>query len=49
MNIGTLIVLLSVIGIVAAVVVKMVKDKKSGKAICGGDCSKCHGNCSHSQ
>lgn len=49
MNIGTLIVLLAVIGIVAAVIVKMVKDKKSGKAICGGDCSKCHGSCSHSQ
>lgn len=49
MNIGTLIVLLAVIGIVAAVIVKMVKDKKSGKTICGGDCSKCHGGCSHSQ
>lgn len=47
-NIGTIIVLLIVTAVVAAVVAKMVKDKKSGKNVCGGDCSKCHG-CSHSQ
>lgn len=47
-NIGTIIVFLIVVAVVAAVVAKLVKDKKRGKAICGGDCSKCHG-CSHSQ
>lgn len=34
-----------VIIIVAAIVVKMVKDKRSGKSSCGGDCSQCHGGC----
>lgn len=31
--------------IVAAVIVKMVRDKKSGKGSCscGGDCSRCKG------
>lgn len=31
--------------IVAAVIVKMIRDKKAGKGgcSCGGDCSKCHG------
>lgn len=47
-NIGTIIVLLIVIAVVAVVTAKMVKDKKAGKAVCGGDCSKCHG-CSHGQ
>lgn len=48
MTIGTFIVLLMVVGIVAAVMVNLIKDKKAGKAICGGDCSKCHG-CNHSE
>lgn len=31
--------------IVAAVIVKMIRDKKSGKGSCscGGDCSRCRG------
>lgn len=31
--------------IVAAVIVKMIRDKKSGKGgcSCGGDCSRCKG------
>jgi len=29
--------------IVAAVVVKMVRDKRAGKHSCSGDCGKCHG------
>lgn len=45
-NIGTIIVLAVVVLIVAGIVVKMVKDKKNGASVCGGDCSKCHG-CSH--
>ncbi|MCM1113898.1 MAG: FeoB-associated Cys-rich membrane protein [Clostridium sp.] len=48
-NIGTIIVLLIVAAVVIAVSVKMIKDKKAGKSACGGDCSKCHGGCSHSQ
>lgn len=47
MNLGTLIVLLILIAVVAAIVFKIVKDRRTGKHICGGDCSKCHG-CTHS-
>lgn len=33
--------------VVAGVIWKMVRDKKSGKSSCSccGDCSQCHGNC----
>lgn len=49
-NIGTIIVLVVLAAAVIAVVVKMIKDKKNGKSVvCGGDCSKCHGSCSHRQ
>ncbi|MGN1116405.1 MAG: FeoB-associated Cys-rich membrane protein [Candidatus Ornithomonoglobus sp.] len=47
MNLGTLVVLLILTAIVSAIVFKIVKDKKAGRHICGGDCSKCHG-CTHS-
>lgn len=46
-NIGTIIVLLVVIAVVSAVVVKLVRDKRTGKGCsCSGDCSKCNG-CYH--
>jgi hypothetical protein len=41
-NIGTIVVGLAILGIVAAIVVKMVKDKKKGKHI-GCDCGSCSG------
>ncbi|MDE6471276.1 MAG: FeoB-associated Cys-rich membrane protein [Eubacterium sp.] len=44
-NIGTIIVLLILAGIVTAVVVKMVKDKKSGRSACGCNCSECGCGC----
>jgi len=46
-NLGTIIVSLILICIVTAVIVKMVKDKKSGKGSCGCDCEHCamHGKC----
>ncbi len=47
MNLATLVVLLILAAVVGAVVFKMVKDRKQGKHICGGDCSRCHG-CAHS-
>ncbi|MCR5451834.1 MAG: FeoB-associated Cys-rich membrane protein [Lachnospiraceae bacterium] len=40
---GTAVVLVILCGVVAAVVRSIVKDKKSGKSLCGGDCSKCKG------
>lgn len=48
-NTGTIAVALILAVIVFLIIKKIVKDKKAGKGICGGDCSKCHGNCSHSQ
>ncbi len=49
MNLGTALVLLVVVAVAAAIIAKLVKDKKAGKATCGGDCSKCHGACPHSE
>lgn len=49
MNLGTALVLIVVVAVVAAITARLVKDKKSGKAMCGGDCSKCHGLCPHSE
>jgi hypothetical protein len=46
---GTFIVLVVLIVIVALIIRNMVKDKKNGKSLhCGGDCSHCKGNCHHS-
>lgn len=40
---GSVAIGVTVLAIVAAIVVKMVKDKRSGKSSCGEDCSHCHG------
>ncbi len=40
-NLGTIIVSLILILIVAAIVAKMLKDKKAGKSSCGCGCSGC--------
>ena len=40
-NIGTIVVLLILVAIVAAIIYQMRKDKKSGKSTCGGNCSGC--------
>lgn len=40
---GTVIVLVVLGAVVALIVRGIVKDKKSGKSSCGGDCSKCKG------
>ncbi len=46
-NIGTIIVSLILIGVVTTIIVRMVKDKKSGKGYCGCGCEHCamHGKC----
>ncbi|HEY9575171.1 MAG TPA: FeoB-associated Cys-rich membrane protein [Lachnospiraceae bacterium] len=45
---ATVIVGIVVVGIVAAIIRKMVKDKKAGKSvICGGGCKDCGGHCNH--
>lgn len=48
-NIGTIIVLLILIAIVVLIIRSLVKNKKSGKGTCGGDCSHCSAGCIHSQ
>ena len=46
-NLGTIVVTLILIGIVTAIIVKMVKDRKQGKGSCGCGCEHCamHGKC----
>ena len=40
-NLGNIIVSLILIVIVAAVIFKMIKDKKNGISSCGGNCAHC--------
>ena len=40
-NLSTIIIAVIVIGILAAIIVKMIKDKKKGKSSCGCGCSNC--------
>ncbi|MDD3239746.1 MAG: FeoB-associated Cys-rich membrane protein [Lachnospira sp.] len=43
---GTVIVGVIVLAVVATIVASMVHDKKNGKSIqCGGDCKHCGGHC----
>ena len=45
---GTIVVLVILVGVVALIVRKMINDKKNGKSIqCGGDCIHCGGHCGH--
>ena len=47
-NVYNIIVIAILLLVVFLIIRKIVKDKKAGKsAVCGGDCSKCHANCSH--
>ncbi len=46
MNVGSIIVLIVIVGIVALIVRSMISDKKKGKSLqCGGDCKHCGGHC----
>ncbi|MDE6722947.1 MAG: FeoB-associated Cys-rich membrane protein [Eubacterium sp.] len=40
-NLSTIIIAVIVIGILAAIIVKMIKDKKKGKSSCGCGCENC--------
>ena len=42
---GTAVVLAVLVAAVGGIIYKMVKDKKSGKNSCGGDCDHCGGGC----
>lgn len=40
-NVATIVVCIILIGIVAAIIYKLITDKKKGKSSCGGGCSGC--------
>ena len=44
-NGGTIIVCVILAVIAAAIVWKLIRDKKAGKSSCGGNCSHCAGGC----
>lgn len=45
---GTVIILIGMLGVISLIIHNMIKDKKEGKSvICGGDCKHCGGHCSH--
>ena len=45
---ATILISLALAAVVAAIIVKLVRDKKAGKSSCGCNCSVCHnGRCSH--
>ena len=46
MNLSTFIILIVLIAIVVLIIRSMIKDKKSGKSSCGGNCVAC-GACPH--
>lgn len=46
--VATIVVGLGLVAMVAAIIRKLIKDKKAGKSvICGGDCKGCGGHCNH--
>lgn len=48
MNLGSVVILLVILGIVVLIIRSMVSDKKKGKSLqCGGDCKHCGGHCGH--
>lgn len=45
---GTILVVIVLVGVVALIIRSMVRDKKNGKSvICGGECSHCGHTCPH--
>ncbi len=45
-NIGTIVITLLLLIIVAGIIRSVVKDKKQGKSLCGGNCAHCN-MCAH--
>ena len=41
-NLGTIVVSIILIAVVAAIVRKLVKDKRAGISSCGGNCAHCN-------
>lgn len=45
-NLGTMVVSLVLLGIVAAITASLAKNKHRGRSSCGGNCGCCGGSCS---
>ncbi len=44
-NVANIVVVTILVAVTAAIIVKMIRDRKAGKSSCGGDCSRCAGAC----
>lgn len=44
-NIGTILISLVLLAVVALIIRSMMRDKKQGKSSCGGNCASCGGCC----
>lgn len=44
-NLGTLIISIILLVIITSIVIHLIRRKKQGKHICGGNCSVCSMNC----
>ena len=44
-NIGSIVVVLFLRGVVVLIIRRMILDKKAGKHLCGGSCGSCGGGC----
>lgn len=44
-NLGSIVVVLFLIVLVALIVRRLILDRKAGKHICGGSCGSCGGGC----
>ena len=42
-NIGTIVITLILILMVAGIIASLIRDKKQGKSSCGGNCAHCKG------
>ncbi len=40
-NIGSIVVVIILLAVIAGIITVMVKDKKKGKSSCGGNCAHC--------
>ncbi len=40
-NIGSIVVVIILLAVVAGIITVMVKDKRKGKSSCGGNCAHC--------
>ena len=44
-NIGSIVVLLILLAVIALIIRRLILDKKAGRHICGGSCGSCGGSC----